>query len=444
MKRFSRLLPLFCLLALLCGCQLRSGEDLLAAPKPTEEFLALQTELDKELAEGAVYAAPVSGSNRNYIQLVDLNGDSRDEAVAFFRTSSMSNEFRVKVYEQQQDGSYLNRGEIAGVGVAIHEVSFPQYTSDGSRAVQLTWQVTGENVLSMTVGALENDAVETLLATDYTNFVNVDLTDDKVLDLLVLRIDAATGEKLATLYTFENGCRTAGTALLSPDAVSISRMITGRTDGRIAAFVEEKDESGVGQQTDILLYADGELHNIAYDSELAVAQDTYRSTNVNAVDVDGDGEIEIPRAVLMAGYPEGSADALYMFDWYSYRMNDAPVYKLTTFRSAAERWYIVIPEEWHDAVYATRGTVSGVATTTFYEYRAAAGEDPEAGEDIPLLTIYYLTGSSVQNQANQLGLTVLGQNDAGMWAAKIPEEAENSPHAMTMSEVVKAFRQMVD
>ena len=133
-----------------------------------------------------------------------------------------------------------------------------------------------------------------------------------------------------------------------------------------------------------------------------------------------------------------------MFDWYSYRMNDAPVYKLTTFRSAAERWYIVIPEEWHDAVYATRGTVSGVSTTTFYEYRAAAGEDPEAGEDIPLLTVYYLTGSSVQNQANQLGLTVLGQNDAGMWAAKIPEEVENSPHAMTMSEVVKAFRQMVD
>ncbi|MBR3867588.1 MAG: hypothetical protein IKM54_07335 [Butyricicoccus sp.] len=444
MKRFARLLPLLCLFGLLCGCQLRSGEDLLAAPKPTEEFLALQTELDKELAEGAVYAAPVSGSNRNYIQLVDLNSDGRDEAIAFFRTSSMSNEFSIKVYEQQNDGSYLNRGAIAGVGVAIHEVNYPQFTSDGSRSIQITWQVTGETVLAMSVGAFHGDTVETLLAADYTNFVNVDLTDDKVLDLLVLEIDSTSGDKLATLYTFENGCRTAGTALLSPDAVSISRLITGRTDDRIAAFVEEKDESGIGQQTDILLYANGELHNIAYDSELAVAQDTYRSTNVNAVDIDGDGEIEIPRAVLMAGYPEGSADALYMFDWYAYRMGNAPEYKLTTFRSAAERWYIVIPEEWHDAVYATRGSMSGIATTTFYEYRAAAGEDPEAGEDIPLLTIYYLTGSSTQYQANQLGLTVLGQNDIGMWAAKIPEEAKNSPHAVTMSEVVKAFRQMVD
>ena len=444
MKRFTRLLPLLCLFGLLCGCQLRSGEDLLTAPKPTEEFLALQEELDKELAAGAVYAAPASGSNRGYIQLIDLNGDSRDEAIAFFRTSSMSNEFNVKVYEQQDDGSYLDRGAIQGVGVAIHEVSYPQYNKDGTRSVQITWQVTGESVLSMSVGALQSGAVETLLATDYTNYVNVDLNDDKVMDLLVLEIDANTGEKIATMYTFDGGCRPAGMAMLSPDAVSISRLTTGMTDGRVAAFVEEKDESGIGQQTDILMYANGELVNIAYDSELAVAQDTYRSTSVNSTDIDGDGEIEIPRAVLMAGYPEGSADALYMFDWYSYRMNDAPEYKLTTFRSAAERWYIVIPEAWHDAVYATRGSLSGISTTTFYEYRAAAGEDPEAGEDTPLLTIYYLTGNSAQYQATQLGLTVLGQNDSGMWAAKIPKQAENSPYAMTMSEIVKSFRQMVD
>ncbi len=444
MKRLKRLLPLLGLVGLLCGCTLRSGEDLLAAPKPTEEFLALQTELDHELGAGAVYAAPVSGSNRGYIQLIDLNGDNRDEAIAFFRTSSMSNEFRIKVYEQQQDGSYENRGEIAGVGVAIHEVNYPMLRGDGTRAIQITWQVTGESVLSMTVGAMMGETVVTELASDYTNYVNADLTGDNVPDLLLLKIDMATGEKLATLYTFENGCHQAGTAYLSPNAVSITRLTTGATDGHAAAFVEEKDESGVGQQTDILLYKDGDLHNIAYDSELAIAQDTYRSINVNAADVDGDGEVEIPRAVLMAGYPEGSADALYMFDWYAYRVDDAPVYKLTTFRSAAERWYLVIPDDWHDSVYATRGNHGGNATTTFYEYQAAAGEPPEAGADIPLLTIYYMTGTSAQYQVNQLGLTVLGQSDAGIWAAKLPEGAAQSDHAMTMDEVVKAFRQMGD
>lgn len=444
MKRFFRLLPLFLLTAALCGCELKSGEDLLAAPKPTEEFLALQTELDKELAAGAVYAAPAAGANRGYVQLIDLNGDSRDEAVAFFRTSAMSNEFAVKVYEQQEDGAYTNLGDIKGIGVAIGEVSYPQLTADGSRAVQISWQVTGESNLSISVSALRNGGVDTLLATEYTNCVNADFDDDGLQDLLLLRLDSTSGEKKAELYTFEQGCRLAGTAMLSPDAVSITRLTTGLTDGQLAAFAEEKDESGVGQQTDILLYWNGALRNIAYDTEQVGAPGTYRSVSVNAADVDGDGETEIPRAVLMAGYPEGSADALYMFDWYAYRREEAPQYKLTTFRSAAERWYMVIPSGWHDAVYAVRNTMTGVSITTFCEYQPESGADPEAGKDTPLLSIYYLTGQSREYQVTQFGLTVLKENDNAIWAAAIPEGASRSGYAIDMDTVLQNFRLMSD
>ena len=444
MKRFFRLLPLFLLAAALCGCELRSGEDLLAAPKPTEEFLALQTELDKELAAGAVYAAPAAGANRGYVQLIDLNGDSRDEAVAFFRTSAMSNEFAVKVYEQQEDGSYANLGEIQGIGVSVGEVSFPQMTGDGGRAIQISWQVTGENNLSISVSALRDGGVDTLLATEYTNCVNADFDEDGLQDLLLLRLDSTSGEKKAELYTFEQGCRLAGTAMLSPDAVSITRLTTGVTDGQLAAFAEEKDESGVGQQTDILLYWNGALRNIAYDTEQVGAPGTYRSVSVNAADVDGDGETEIPRAVLMVGYPEGSADALYMFDWYAYRREDAPAYKLTTFRSAAERWYLIIPSEWHDAVYAVRNTMAGMSVTTFCEYQPESGTDPEAGLDTPLLSIYYLTGQSRQYQANQMGLTVLKENENALWAAAIPENASRSGYAIDMETVQQGFRLMKD
>lgn len=444
MKRFIRLLPVFFLLAALCGCELKSGEDLLAAPKPTEEFLALQTELDKELDAGAVYAAPLSGSNRNYVQLIDLNGDGQDEAIAFFRTSSMSNEFSVKVYQQQQDGSYLARGEVAGIGVAINDVSYPQLMPDGSRAIQIGWQVTGETNLSVTVAALRDSVVETLLATDYTTCANVDLDEDGVQELLLLDIDAAAGEKTASLYAFGASCEVVGTAMLSPDAVSVTRLTVGSTGGRTAVFAEEKDESGVGQQTDIFLYADGELHNIAYDSENVGSQSTYRSVAVNVADVDQDGEYEIPRAVLMAGYPEGSADALYMFDWYAYRLGEAPVFKITTFRSAAERWYLHIPSGWHDTVYAVRETVAGVSSTTFYEYRPAVGKDPEAGEDAALLSVYYITGETRQYQASRLGLTILNENDGALWGAVIPDGAGQSAYAVTMNEVVEGFRLMTD
>ena len=440
MKRIFGVCTFLFLLLTCCGCELRSGEDLLTAPKPTEEFLALQTELDKELATGAVYAAPVGGANRGFIQLVDLDGDNKDEAIAFFRTSSMSNELNVIVYGKQEDGSYVNLGVVRGVGVAIGEVSYPQLMQNGKRAIQLSWQVTGETVLSLSIAALQNGVVNTLLTTDYTTFLNADLNSNGVQDLLVLKLEAGATDKLATLYTFENGCSIAGTAPLSPDAVSITRLTTGITDGQIAAFVEEKDESGVGQQTDILLYQGNDLHNIAYDSELARAQGTYRSVSVNAADVDGDGELEIPRTVLMEGYPDGSPEALYMFDWYTYRFAGAPEYKLTTFRSAAERWYFIIPDKWREGVYALRGTTAeGVATTTFYEYCPKRKEG-----DIPLLTVYYLPGANRKEDAKRMEINVLHQNDTALWGAKIPEGARNSSCMVDIENVLRNFRLMPD
>ena len=174
------------------------------------------------------------------------------------------------------------------------------------------------------------------------------------------------------------------------------------------------------------------------------AQGTYRSVSVNAADVDGDGETEIPRAVLMAGYPEGSADALYMFDWYAYRREDVPEYKLTTFRSAAERWYLVIPPAWHDAVYAVRNTMTGMSITTFCEYQPKSGADPEAGQDTPLLSIYYLTGQSREYQVTQFGLTVLKENDNAIWAAAIPEGSFQSGYAIDLDTVLQNFRLMSD
>ena len=261
-------------------------------------------------------------------------------------------------------------------------------------------------------------------------------------DLLLLDIDAASGEKTASLYAFRPACEIAGTALLSPDAASVTRLTTGMTGGRTAVFAEEKDESGVGQQTDIFLCADGELHNIAYDSENVGSQSTYRSVAVNVADVDQDGEYEIPRAVLMAGYPEGSGDALYMFDWYAYRLGESPAFKATTFRSAAERWYMLIPSGWHDTVYAVRETNAGVSSTTFYEYQP--GDDGDPGEDAALLSIYYITGESRQYQANRLGLTVLSENDGALWGAVIPDGADGSVHAVTMNEVTEGFRLMTD
>ena len=52
--RSLRILPALLLLLLLGGCVFPSGDELLAAPKPSSNYQSLQTELEKQLAQGRV------------------------------------------------------------------------------------------------------------------------------------------------------------------------------------------------------------------------------------------------------------------------------------------------------------------------------------------------------------------------------------------------------
>ena len=72
---------------LLSGCFFQSMDELYALPKQSEEYYALQSEIDRLLTNGAAYAAPTSGTNQQSVQLADLDGDTEDEAVVFLRTA---------------------------------------------------------------------------------------------------------------------------------------------------------------------------------------------------------------------------------------------------------------------------------------------------------------------------------------------------------------------
>jgi len=71
--------------AVLGGCMLSaSPEDLYALPQLPEEYESLSAQLSEVLSAGAEYAAPQAGGNLPPVQMVDLNGDGRDEIVCIF------------------------------------------------------------------------------------------------------------------------------------------------------------------------------------------------------------------------------------------------------------------------------------------------------------------------------------------------------------------------
>ena len=88
-------------------------EELYALPELPERYTALNKQLSAIQESGAEYAAPVSGSNIQPVQMVDLDGDGREEALAFFRQSDGEKPLKIYVFSDNGD-SYAQTAVIEG------------------------------------------------------------------------------------------------------------------------------------------------------------------------------------------------------------------------------------------------------------------------------------------------------------------------------------------
>ncbi len=94
-------------------------EELYALPELPERYTALNKQLSAIQESGAEYAAPVSGSNIQPVQMVDLDGDGREEALAFFRQSDGEKPLKIHIFTADDDNSYRQAAVIEGSGLAI-------------------------------------------------------------------------------------------------------------------------------------------------------------------------------------------------------------------------------------------------------------------------------------------------------------------------------------
>ena len=95
-------------------------EELYALPELPERYTALNKQLSAIQESGAEYAAPVSGSNIQPVQMMDLDGDGREEALAFFRQSDGEKPLKIHIFTADDDNSYRQAAVIEGSGLAIY------------------------------------------------------------------------------------------------------------------------------------------------------------------------------------------------------------------------------------------------------------------------------------------------------------------------------------
>ena len=283
----------------------------------------------------------------------------------------------------------------------------------------------------MTVCCFQDGELKTLLETTYTSFITSDLDTAGADDLVLLTTDA-TDRRIAQLYSYANNkLEFKGETSLSPEGQTVVSLKKGWLRGyQPAVFAESKLELSAGLMTDIFTYDEDGFRNIALEGDEVSEQGTYRPVSIPSTDVNSDQVTEVPAAVVMPG--TSASDAIYMLDWYAYSPGDDPVRVCTTYQNVSENWQFLFPENWRSHVTVSKNTSENMTTTTFYEY-------VEDGANVPLFTIYRLTGDMRNYYASQESMIELVKTRSEIYTASIAPEAAGSSFALSEEEILQRF-----
>ena len=107
-----------------------SPQDLYSLPQLPAEYTELNNCINQLLESGAEYAAPVSGSNIQPVQLEDLDGDGEEEALAFFRNSADEKPLKIYIFTAGEQ-TYEQTAVIEGTGTSIYSIAYEDLDQDG-------------------------------------------------------------------------------------------------------------------------------------------------------------------------------------------------------------------------------------------------------------------------------------------------------------------------
>ncbi len=436
-KKWAALLLMMSLSLILAGCAMPKltldPEELYALPELPARYTTLNQQLNAIQESGAEYAAPVSGSNIQPVQMVDLDGDGREEALAFFRQSDGEKPLKIYVFTDNGN-SYTQTAVIEGSGLAVYSIAYSDMNGDGRMEIIVGWRVSMD-LQALAVYALEPGGARELARSNYVKYAVADLNGDGMQELTVFRANQ-DGVGAADCYLWKNGALTlSSTIRVSMTMAELSQQgkVTVGTlrSGEPALFVTGVAE-GMRAMTDVLLLRGGELNNAVLSPTTGVSGESSRFRALYPADINGDGVTEVPRTVALYG-EELEGDTAQRVDWISFDAAGAAIRVLSTYHAIEDGWYLQLPDGWADTICVGRSSSADEASVTFYM------GDSRDQSYTPVLRITTLSGSNRERLAVRTGRFILGRNDGVIYAGELLKGNEGWADGVTEDEVRNAF-----
>lgn len=412
MKKVKIIALLLVVVNMLSGCMFKTGDELLQAPKPSTDYIALQNKLDLELSNGSVYAAADSGSNRATIQLIDIDADATEEAVAFFRESSLSGTFNVVVYKKI-GSEYIDMGRMTGHGSSIDTVEYPKLSPIGAGGIAVSWKISNQLERGLTVAKFENGTLEVVLDTQYMSYFIYDIDYDGLDEIFV--INDENGVNYITMYDMVDGeMELAGTTELSMEIDTIARITTGElASGGRAVSIDSRVENESGLISDVIAISyDGKLVNLTISEEDLSGMSNYRMISSYTSKLNTTNYLYIPTVTPMLGYPADNTNTYnWITTWHMYDVYNTIKSDIYTYHSNAEGWYYELEQNQISNIVVDRTSASNIKISQFQYYINDT-------DYVSLFEIYTVPTDDYSESNLADGYIKLGQTTTNVYLAK--------------------------
>ncbi|NLT40043.1 MAG: hypothetical protein GXX89_06210 [Clostridiales bacterium] len=416
-----RRILLFALLALLTtvfvsGCTVGSATDLYRLPETAKDYVNLAARTEEVLELGAEYCAPVKGSNRQSVQLVDLNGDGVDEAVAFFKIADDEKPLRVYIY-RLLNGVYTTAMIIEAEGNAFDMIEYAQLDGSGYLELLIGTSINQDTPQVMSIFSINSFEPALIGRSTYSAYTFCDVDTDGIAELITIMFSAQSETGVAYMHEYKSGSvEITQEVRISANIERLYSVRTGNLSDKVpAVFLTSVFKDG-GWITDIITVKRNRLSNITLNPALGYSSDTIVRSPIAIEDINSDGIMEVPRPASVSDVTEGSyVGNCYMVTWLSYSSIGRTKQAAVTFHNLSENWYVDMTGKWEEDILISHyNSTYGIRCTTFYRRQ-------DADEPAEFMRIYVLTGDNRYTRVNTTGSYLLKVQDVTVYAAKITD-----------------------
>ncbi len=399
-KLIVKLTAVMLLAAILSGCSTTAFgvDNYMRPPAASGDSAEIQQVLEEHIGLEYTLRYPRSGEYRSAVVMADIDSDSYEEAIVFYRLATERAGANMLVIDRQSK-RWIVSGQTPGGG-EIDRVMLGDINGDGAREIITGWSG-GLDSGTLRVHSLEDGVLhEIKVVTD----VGENYPADQYYEMAMGDFDADAHEEIMTIYRSPSeGIAVARMLHLSCAADGSARLTTVgemNTDGSVQEYLNA--QAGFTSLGCFCMITDGRRASgeyvtevIAWDKEndslvslLAggeegAAIELRRTQATLSQDINGDGMIELPVDRLLPGYTERSALPMYLTLWYNVGRGDASLAMQTVIRFD-HGYYITFESQWTGKITVQPDTDSAI----MYFYRV--GESGDFTQELFRIKIFTL------------------------------------------------------